>query len=371
MKETILNDYKENKQTLDSFKDKVKTLLQELLNQAAIPVHQISSRTKDLNSLSKKIGKEDKYKSLQEITDVVGIRIITYLESDVDKVAELIKNEFKIDNKNSIDKRQLKTDQFCYRSLHIVISLSDTRNALTEYKEYKDLKCEIQIRSILQHAWAEIEHDLGYKDEYSIPETSKRSFNRLSALLEIADIEFDRLKKELTDYEKNVPQLIKINPEEVAIDQASLISFLHTNLVLEEAKKVITNITGAEIYENKNLRSIINRFNLFEIKTIKELEESLSSNKDVFLVFISEFLGTSKHNKLPSSLPLFYYQHFLASKRKNKEFLEKYFHYGPDIISNSDNAAKRFISFYEKTLERISKGKNNRFYITHDEKDCR
>lgn len=359
MKETILKDYEASRHELDLFKDKVKILLQDLLNQASIPFHQISSRTKEFDSLSKKIDKKQgEYKSLHEITDLVGMRIITYLESDVDRVAELINKEFKIDRENSIDKRQLKTDQFGYRSLHIVVSLSDTRNALTEYKAYENLKCEIQIRSILQHAWAEIEHDLGYKGKFSIPETSRRSFNRLSALLETADIEFDRLKKELTEYENKVPHLIRKNPEEVAIDQASLVSFLHTNLVLKEAIKVITHITGAEIYSDKNFQAIINRFNLFGIKTIKELEESLNSNKEVFLVFISEFLGNARYNNLPSSLPLFYYQHFLAGKEKSVDFVNKYLNYGPTIGStNSSYAAEGFITTYEKARKKVNKTK--------------
>jgi ppGpp synthetase/RelA/SpoT-type nucleotidyltranferase len=361
MKKTILKDYEASKQNLDSFKDIMKNLLQNLLNQATIPIHQISSRTKDFDSLSKKIDKKQsegggEYRSLHEITDLVGIRIITYLESDIDKVAALINKEFKIDDKNSIDKRRQRTDQFSYRSLHIVISLSNTRSALTEYKAYENLKCEIQIRSILQHAWAEIEHDLGYKSKVSIPEISERSFNRLSALLETADIEFDRLKNELTEYENNVSQLIKENPEEVAIDQASLVSFLHTNIVLNEAINVITHITGAEIYSNNDFQGIISRFNLFGIKTIKELDESLSSNKEVFLVFISEFLVTSKHAKLPSSVPLFYYQHFLASKQKSIDFVEIYLRYGPNIIGNN-NTAERFISVYEKALEKINNKK--------------
>jgi putative GTP pyrophosphokinase len=129
MKERILQEFLTNKYQLDSFKDKVVTLLHDLLHQATVAIHQMDSRTKGFDSLSKKIDKKQgKYESLHDITDLVGIRIITYLESDVDKIAELIENEFILDQKNSIDKRLLKSDQFGYKSLHIVVSLSKNRS---------------------------------------------------------------------------------------------------------------------------------------------------------------------------------------------------------------------------------------------------
>ncbi len=49
------------------------------------------------------------------------------------------------------------------------------------------MRCEIQIRSILQHAWAEIEHDLGYKSNITVPAEIRRDFSRLAGLLEIAE----------------------------------------------------------------------------------------------------------------------------------------------------------------------------------------
>ena len=64
------------------------------------------------------------------------------------------------------------------------------RMVLRENKAFEGLKCEIQIRSVLQHAWAEIEHDLGYKSELTIPKEVRRSFSRLAGLLELGDKEF-------------------------------------------------------------------------------------------------------------------------------------------------------------------------------------
>lgn len=88
MKEIIIEEFKQNKSTLDLFRDRIHNLLQDLFTNSNIRIHQISCRTKELESLSKKNdSKFGKYKKLKDITDLVGIRIITYLESEVDNVS--------------------------------------------------------------------------------------------------------------------------------------------------------------------------------------------------------------------------------------------------------------------------------------------
>lgn len=87
--------------------------------------------------------------------------------------------------------------------MHYVVGMSLQRLSLCEYKMFRDLKCEIQIRSILQHAWAEIEHDIGYKNEIAIPKQMRRKFSRIAGLLEIADQEFVQIRSELEDYRKS------------------------------------------------------------------------------------------------------------------------------------------------------------------------
>jgi putative GTP pyrophosphokinase len=348
MKEVIVEEFKQSKSTLDLFRDRIHNLLQDLFTHSNIRIHQISCRTKELESLSKKIdSKFGKYKKLQYITDLVGIRIITYLESEVDNVAELIEKEFIKDPENSIDKRILKADQFGYRSLHIVVALNKSRAALTEYESYKDLKCEIQIRSILQHAWAEIEHDLGYKGKSAIPTSYARTFNRISALLETADNEFDRLKKELEQYEEDVPMLIQQNSEAVSIDQASVKYFVQTNPIMVKARNIIQEITNANFTVASNYSPMLNRLELFNIETIGDLEITVEENKEVFFSFIRVFLKNDKYENLPDNLPLFYFEHFLAGKNQNKKFLKTYLNYKSSLLGGEGN----FIDTYKEAVE--------------------
>jgi putative GTP pyrophosphokinase len=131
---------------------------------------------------------------------VVGIRIVTYLESTVADVSTLIEAEFAVDGANSLDKGEaLGTDRVGYRSKHYVTTLGGQRGALTEYLELRDIPFEIQVRSLLQHAWAEMEHDRRFKYQGDLPDDLKRRFSILAAQLEAADRDFNNLARDIDD----------------------------------------------------------------------------------------------------------------------------------------------------------------------------
>ncbi len=338
MKESILEDYKKNKKTYQDYSERIINLLNDLLFTENIDVHQLVGRTKSLESLSKKIDdKNGKYTSVEQITDIIGIRIITYLESHVNLIADLIVKEFVKDEINSIDKRNLQVNQFGYKSLHLVVSLNESRSQLSEYRIYKDLKCEIQIRSILQHAWAEIEHGLGYKGEISIPDKYKRSFNRVSALLETADIEFDRLKFELGKYEKGVKILIETKPDSVDINQTSVKSLLETNSILQLAKSLIEQKVTSPLKKSEYLSdSIFLGISFIKIKTIGALEKALSDEKELYLKFV-KFLFDNYYDcsrEYVESATLGYFLNFLILKTQDRSIAISYHdhvHFNTDL----------------------------------------
>lgn len=279
----ILKDYDEQKSILNDFSSNCKSLIIDLLSNDNIKYHQISDRLKERKKLEEKLlRKNNKYKALSDITDISGIRIITFFEDEIDKIAEIIEREFSIDKNNSIDKRKVENDKFGYRSLHYVVSLSDNRTKLTEYKRFKGLKLELQIRTILQHSWAEIEHDIGYKGEVTLPDSSKRTFHRVAALLEMADIEFVKLKNELAIYESKVGSEILKAPESVLLNKASLISYIQTSKSLSEIDKEISKHFKVPIEETYELFSndILSKLIAVDVKTIKQLDDIITANKD-------------------------------------------------------------------------------------------
>ncbi len=201
MNTEIIEKYEEQYTFYQTFTDKMKSLVELILHKQNIPIHSVASRTKTKDSLENKVANAGhKYDHLEKITDLVGIRIITYYEDQIDQVAKLIRQEFCVDEDNSVDKRKmLAPDRFGYLSLHLIVNLSAEQAKLPEYEQFKECKVEIQIRSILQHAWAEIEHDLEYKNQANVTDETRRHFSRLAGLLEFADLEFEKIRDQINE----------------------------------------------------------------------------------------------------------------------------------------------------------------------------
>ena len=196
-KHEIIESYAALNQGLSEAALALRHRLTSALQISGVKVHTVSQRVKSEASLRAKISRPDKiYESICQLTDLIGLRVVTYFEDEVEEVARISSELFAIDFDRSIDKRvAIDPSSFGYRSLHYVCKPSP---------ESLDLPFEIQIRTVLQHAWAEIEHDLGYKFPEAVPNAIKRRFSRVAGLLEIADAEFVELRETMANYEKRV-----------------------------------------------------------------------------------------------------------------------------------------------------------------------
>ncbi len=224
------NIYKGRYATYQEFTNKLENLISEFLKVHKVDA-QIESRTKSIESFVEKIQREGKgyHNPLEEITDLVGIRIIAYYKEDVDKIGEIIKTEFDIDWENSIDKAwTLDPDRFGYLSVHYVISLPLHRKEQTEWKAFANIKAEIQVRTVLQHAWAAISHKLIYKTAKEVPKDLRRQLFRLSALLELADEEFSNLRKLTKELKERYSQELKKGKLDIELDLSSLDVYLES-----------------------------------------------------------------------------------------------------------------------------------------------
>ena len=280
--------FKEKYNLFEVFTERLEDLLRDLLQN--VDVVQIGSRTKTIDSFTGKIQREGKnYNNpIEEITDLVGIRIICYYLEDVDKVGEIIKEEFDIDFENSIDKSQtIDPDKFGYLSVHYIISLGNNRNQLREWKEFDGIKAEIQIKTVLQHAWAAIDHKLRYKSAIEVPKDLRRKLFRLSALLELADEGFLELKNLTTNIEKYYADEVRRGDLNVDIDLLSLEAYFKSTHIIDNfvkaAKKAGFDPIGADlIYKDfdklsKNTTTLINALNILEINKIKDFDYVLNN----------------------------------------------------------------------------------------------
>lgn len=236
----ILEEYRDALPTLEKMKDAVLAKLQKALLRSGLIVTTMEARVKTEGSLSGKLAlKGAKYATLSDITDLVGARIVTFYTDDVDRIASMAEKLFEIDWANSVDKRKLhQLDSFGYNSLHYICRLPGY-----------DFRFELQLRTTLQHAWAAINHDTGYKSGIEIPREYMRRMNRLAGILEMADDEFSRIRTELTDYRRRVQTLVQNGKlDDVLLDGDTFRSYLQLG-TLDILNKRIAAINQAEIQD--------------------------------------------------------------------------------------------------------------------------
>lgn len=311
---TSIGDYTKLKKRCDA-------LIDELCQNNGIQIHTISSRIKKEKSLKEKIAnKGEKYKELNDITDILGIRIITLFEDDVIKVEKVLKDNFKIDSDNSEDKfDKLKSNEFGYRSVHFVCSLNDVRKILPENKNIGELKFEIQVRSILQHAWAEIERDLGYKFESDLPDQIQRDFFRVAGLLELADMEFIRIKKEIMKYASK----LRINDPTVTIpiNVISFDKFLDESFILNYIDAKISKINRIPIKGKFRGSQMMKILKLLEIKDLTQLEKILKDRRKELIDFTTKWIEGQRLLRKGLSIWTLAY---IMKAQEGKEELENY-----------------------------------------------
>ena len=241
----ILDEYREVLPTLEQLKEKVLQTLREALDRNGLIVTAVEGRVKTEESLAGKLAlKGAKYATLSDITDLVGARIVTFYTDDVDRIASMAEQLFEIDWDNSVDKRMLhQLDSFGYNSLHYICRVPGF-----------DFRFELQLRTTLQHAWAAINHDTGYKSGIEIPREYMRRMNRLAGLLEMADDEFSRIRTEITDYRRRVQKLVQNGKlDDVLLDGDTFRSYLQAR-PLDALNKRIAAINQAEIMETPLIR---------------------------------------------------------------------------------------------------------------------
>ena len=271
---------------------KVESIIQEIINDQKIHIHAIYCRAKEIESFTKKI-EDPKYNDpINQITDFSGIRIITYVESDLELVCKVLETHFEIDPENSIDKsKSLGIDKVGYRSIHYVCKLPKDRIKLPEYKKFDGLFFEIQVRTILQHGWAEIEHDKDYKFSGELPAYLKRRFKVLAGVLELADREFNQLAFEIDKYSASVSSDTKKGKLDILIDSTSIKSYLEIKFA-SLIKKGMKPAFFDENYEKK----VLEELRIFGINTLKDLDEIIPTDFAEKVLKYEKIEQNGRHN---------------------------------------------------------------------------
>ncbi len=208
---------------LHAVTDRYVAIITTLLDDAGINYLSITGRTKSVASFAAKAvrssdGEPPYADPLTQITDVVGVRVITYLQGDVAAVAQLFADQLTIIDDRDLGEETAREGRFGYASRHLLLSSTAV----------PERPASVQVRTVLQHAWAEFEHDIRYKGTVPAehaPDLDRR-FTLAAGLLELADREFSEIRNRIQasfsalhpDFDPVDP---RISPQELATFLAS------------------------------------------------------------------------------------------------------------------------------------------------------
>lgn len=277
----LLDQFRQNLPVYKKMEQVVVQTIQQIISEQGIPLSGIEHRVKAEKSLAGKLElKGGKYASISDITDLFGMRIITFYTDDVDKVAAIVKRTFSVDWNESVDKRKLHDlTSFGYNSLHYICRIPETLACDPNMPQLNEFRFEIQMRTGLQHVWSTIEHDIGYKGSVKILPEYRRQFGRLAGMLELIDDEFSRLRTAMTDYRRQMQSLVASGKlDEVPLNESTFRSYLEMNPFRKLNERIAAS-NQAEILPYP-LMSFLRVLEHFDLKTLGDVQRFVDEDSD-------------------------------------------------------------------------------------------
>lgn len=201
---SAVREYAARQPLLREAADQYVALVTTILDDAGINYLSVTGRAKGVGSFATKAARTIDGElvfadPLGQIGDQIGVRVITYVQSDVDAVADLLDDQVVVHDDRDMGRETASEGRFGYASRHLMVGVDAVRESQPAYEALRGLRAQVQIRTVLQHAWAEFEHDIRYKG--SIPDEHVQDFDRrftlAAGLLELADREFSTIRNRL------------------------------------------------------------------------------------------------------------------------------------------------------------------------------
>ena len=288
-------------------------IVSSVLEEAGIETHTITGRIKNREESVRKFTRkyQDKleagqtpYEIKNYINDLIGLRIVLLYETDIDKVGELLQQEFTVLDKTDKSRQLAETENaFGYKGLHLDLTFSEARAAMREYSPYLDFSFEVQIRTIIQDAWSVLDHKIKYKK--AIPSYLERRINSLAALFEIADQEF--LNIHLANQEEEEKARTQ-SPSQENINAFSFARILEQTMPQLQADKT-------------HIPEMVDHILSFGDLGYKELKEMITQNMDIVSQFITEIQSKLGRNFHPDAFVYIPHILYRANPEKYKGIL--------------------------------------------------
>ena len=211
--------------------------IEDVLSDAGLTYDHVTTRVKEWRSLRSKSRKRRPDGTLmyphpwQDIHDLIGVRVTTYHSTEIPRIIEALTEVFEV--RRSVDKtaQTRVSGSFGYGSHHLILRVPPAR-ATPVLQAYAGQEFEVQIRTVLQHAWAEFEHDIRYKRRGNTgklaPEVD-RAFTLAAGLIELADQQFDLIAAQQSATDTTAP--IDLDVKFTAETLPGIIALLHGNTI--------------------------------------------------------------------------------------------------------------------------------------------
>lgn len=301
----IMDEYDEKRPLFEKIHELVMTSIKKALATNDVEVTAVEGRIKERDSLIGKLRRKGhKYHTIDDITDLVGFRVITLFSDDVDRVASYMEKMFDIDWNESIDKRKMhEMSSFGYNSLHYICRIPKTLCEDENSPGLNDIRFEVQMRSTLQHAWAAMNHDLGYKSEIETPPEYMRMFGRLAGMLELADEEFSRIRISIASYRRRMEALIQAGElSEVKLDGDTFGTYI-AQKPFDNLMNRIAAINQGEIQE-MSFEPFYPLLKEAGMTTLQDVEDFIKQNEDDAYKFAMSQLADTDIDIIASTVGL-------------------------------------------------------------------
>lgn len=183
-------EYDLRKPRFEQLRTEVLFALEECLRSLDVKIHSVSSRVKTLESLKRKAELKQVSSPLDEIRDIVGVRVVCLFLSDIPRVADAIRDAFLVTREDDRIEGAADAASFGYMSLHLDVAMKHTHSG-PRYDAIVGIPFEIQLRTIAMDAWANVSHHLSYHRHADVPDELRRDFYALSGLFYVADKHFE------------------------------------------------------------------------------------------------------------------------------------------------------------------------------------
>lgn len=289
----VLAEFNHRRDHFEELRGTTRQLIETILKQEVITIQSVQARVKKKEKIkSKYCDPEKDYKCLDDILDIVGFRIITYYSDKIDQIAQIIGREF-AERGPREDKRKGKPDSFGYSAIHFDCAYSPARSKIAEYKRFASDRFEIQVTTILGHAWAEMQHP--WYDESKPPSEEMRRFYRLAAVLELAEQEFLQIRTQKENRERIASVRVEAKAPGIPISADSIKALVEQPHIEEFDRRLADILFGKEaklVHGNLNL---LVKFCLgVGISTVEQLDGKLQGNKEAITEFVARYAPINK-----------------------------------------------------------------------------